>query len=128
MNEVWRQNVDPLGNPWLSTLAAAVPVCTLFFFLAVRRTHAWKAAVYAFIAAVLVALVVFRMPPAMVAGAVAHGLVFGWFRIAWVVVAAVFVYDLACASGQFAIIKQSIGDISVDRRLQVLLIAFTFGS
>src|SRR5205085_4851246 len=76
----------------------------------------------------VVALAVFRMRAGMVAGAVADGLVFGWFRIAWIVVAAVFVYDISVESGQFAIIKQSIGDISHDRRLQVLLIAFAFGA
>ena len=95
MNQPWLQNFDPLGNTLLSTLAAAVPVCTLFFFLAVRRTAAWKAALFSFVAAVLVALAVFRMPAIMVAGAVADGLVFGWFRIAWIVVAAVFVYDVS---------------------------------
>jgi lactate permease len=128
MNQPWLQNFDPLGNTLLSTLAAAVPVCTLFFFLAVRRTAAWKAAIYSFIAAVLIALAVFRMPAIMVAGAVADGLVFGWFRIAWIVVAAVFVYDISVESGQFEILKRSVGDISHDRRLQVLLIAFAFGA
>src|SRR5271157_5686521 len=128
MNQLWHQNFDPLGNPILSTLAAAAPVCALFYFLAVRRTPAWRAAVYAFAAALVVALAVFRMPAVMVAGAVADGMVFGWFRIAWIVVAAVFVYDISVESGQFAIVKQSIGDISEDRRLQVLLIAFAFGA
>jgi lactate permease len=128
MSQPWLQNFDPLGNPWLSALAAAIPVCTLFFFLAVRRAPAWRAAVYAFVAAVAVALGVFHMPALMVAGAVADGLVFGWFRIAWIVVAAVFVYDISVDSGQFEIVKQSIGDISDDRRLQVLLIAFAFGA
>src|SRR5438477_2709064 len=128
MHQRWLQNFDPLGNAWLSTLAAAVPVCTLFYFLAVRRRPAWVAAVYALVAAVAVALAVFRMPAVMVAGAVADGLVFGWFRIAWIVVAAVFVYDISVESGQFAIVKKSIGDISEDRRLQVLLIAFAFGA
>ena len=128
MGEPWYQNFDPLGNPWLSTIAAAIPVCTLFFFLAVRRAPAWKAAVFAFVAAVAIALAVFHMPAVMVAGAVAHGLVYGWVWIAWIVVAAVFVYDISVESGQFAIVKQSIGDISEDRRLQVLLIAFAFGA
>ena len=100
MNQVWLQNCDPLGNPLLSTLAAAIPVCTLFFFLAVRRAPAWRAAIHALIAAAAVALLVFRMPGAMVAGAVADGLVFGWLRIGWVVVASVFVYDVSVESGR----------------------------
>jgi lactate permease len=128
MNQVWLQNFNPLGNTFLSTLAAAIPVCSLFYFLAVRRTVAWRAAVYAFLVAVAVALFVFRMPALMVAGAVADGMVFGWFRIAWIVVAAVFVYDISVESGQFEIIKRSVGEISEDRRLQVLLIAFAFGA
>jgi lactate permease len=128
MSQLWYQNFDPLGNPWLSTLAAAIPVCTLFFFLAVLRFPAWKAAILAFVAAAAVALLVFHMPLHMVAGAVGSGLVFGWFRIAWIVVAAVFVYEISVESGQFALIKKSIGDISQDRRLQVLLIAFAFGA
>jgi lactate permease len=128
VNQPWLQNFDPLGNAVLSTLAAAIPVCTLFFFLAVRRAPAWRAAVYAFLAAVVVALAIFRMPAVMVAGAVADGLVFGWFRIAWIVVAAVFVYNLSVESGHFEIVKRSVGEISEDRRLQVLLIAFAFGA
>ncbi len=128
MNQPWIQNFDPLGNTVLSTIASAIPVCTLFFFLAVRRTAAWKAAVYAFLAGLAVALAVFHMPPVMVVGAVAQGIVYGWFRIAWIVVAAVFIYEIAVESKQFEIIKESIGGISDDRRLQVLLIAFAFGA
>jgi len=128
MNQVWQQNFDPLGNRWLSTIAALIPVCTLFYFLAVRRFPAWQAAIYAFIAGVVVALAVFRMPPVMVAGAVADGLVYGWFRIAWILVAAVFVYEISVESGQFAVVKQSIAGLSSDRRIQVLLIAFSFGA
>jgi lactate permease len=128
MNQIWQQNFNPLGNTVLSTMAAAIPVCTLFFFLAVRRAPAWRAAVYGFLAAAAVALAVFRMPPTMVAGAVADGLVFGLVRIAWMVVGGVFIYDISVESGKFEIIKQSISGISEDRRLQVLLIAFAFGA
>src|ERR1700733_15162606 len=127
MGHPWLQNFNPLGNTWLSTIAAAIPISTLIYFLAVRRIAAWKAAVFGFLAAILVALIVFRMPAHMVAGAVADGLVYGWFRIAWIAVTAVFVYDVSVATGQFTLIKQSIGDLSSDRRLQVLLIAFAFG-
>lgn len=128
MNQQWFQNFNPLGNTVLSTIAAAIPVCTLFFFLGVRRAPAWKAAIYGFVAAVAVALAVFRMPPLMVAGAVADGLVFGLIRIAWLVVGGVFIYNLSVESGQFETIKQSITGISGDRRLQVLLVAFAFGA
>ncbi len=124
----WLQNYDPLGNAALSTLAAAVPALVLFYFLAVRRSAAWKAAVYGCIAAIVLALAVFRMPPQMVAGAISSGLVFGWFRITWLVVAAVFVYELAVETGQFEVMKRSIAVITDDARLQVLLIAFAFGA
>jgi lactate permease len=128
MNPTWSQNYNPLGNLALSTAVAALPAFLLFYLLAIRRTAAWKAAIYAFLAAVVLALTVFRMPAPMVAGAVAHGLVYAWFRIAWVVLAAVFVYDVTVESGQFEILKQSIGNIADDCRLQVLLIAFAFGA
>ena len=128
MNHPWMQDFNPLGNAALSTIAAAIPVCTLFFFLAVRRKPAWLAAVYAFLVGLVVALAVFRMPPVMALGAVAEGLVYGWLRIGWVVVAAVFIYEITVESKQFEVIKQSIGNISDDRRLQVLLIAFAFGA
>ena len=128
MHEPWIQNYNPLGNVVLSTVVAAIPVCFLFYLLAVRRTVAWRAAIYAFGVAVALALVAFGMPPAKVGAAVVHGLIYGWFRIAWVVVAAVFVYEITVETGQFEIIKQSIGNITGDRRLQVLLIAFAFGA
>jgi lactate permease len=128
MNSVWSQTYDPLGNVFLSTLAAATPAVVLFYLLAVRRIAAWKSAVYAFVVAVAIASAVFGMPAHMVAGAVADGLVYGWFRIAWVVVAAVFIYEITVESGQFEVIKQSISAIADDQRLQVLLIAFAFGA
>ena len=125
---MWNQNFDPLGNTLLSTLAAALPVLVLFYFLGIKRIPAWRAAIYAFITAVVVAMGVFHMPGSMVLGAVSNGLVFGWFRVAWIVLAAVFVYEISVESGQFEIIKQAVGSISPDRRLQVLLIAFAFGA
>jgi lactate permease len=124
----WLQNYNPLGNVALSTLAAAVPALTLFFFLAVKRSAAWKAALYGCVAAVAVAWLIFRMPPHMIVGAVSSGLVFGWFRITWLVVAAVFVYDVAVETGQFETMKRSIAGITDDSRLQLLLIAFAFGA
>jgi len=126
--QTWTQNYDPLGNTVLSTIAAAIPVTLLFYLLAVRKIAAHMAAVYALLASMGVALVVFRMPAHMVAGAAAHGAVYASLWIAWVVVGAVFVYDLTVESGHFETIKGSIGAITDDRRVQMLLIAFCFGS
>ena len=128
MHEPWVQNYDPLGNAWLSTLVAAAPVLLLFYLLAVRRTIAWRAAVYAFLSAAVIALVVFRMPPLMLGGAIANGVVYAAIMIAWTLVAAVFVYEITVETGYFKIIMDSIGAVTDDRRLQVLLIAFAFGA
>jgi lactate permease len=124
----WTQNYDPLGNAWLSTVAAAVPVCLLFYLLAVRKIRAHLAAVYSFVAAILIAGLVFGMPWTMVSGAASAGIVFGIVRIAWTLIAAVFVYEMTVETGHFETIKASIGGITDDRRLQVLLVAFAFGA
>src|SRR5438552_18702995 len=127
MNQ-WVQNYDPISNVWLSTIVAAIPVVVLFYLLAVKKTHAHRAAIYGFLASVLIAGLVFRMPWHMVAGAVASGLVFGSIRIAWTLLAAVFVYEVTVETGHFECIKESIGGLTPDRRLQVQLIALAFGA
>src|SRR5579862_8859642 len=124
----WQQNYDPLGNAWLSTIVAAVPLLLLFYLLAIRRTAAHIAATVAAMTCALIAIVVFHMPWTMAAGAVASGWVYGIIRVGWVVLAAVFVYELCVESGHFEIIKHSIGGVTADRRLQVLLIAFALGA
>lgn len=124
----WVQNYNPLGSRWLSTAVAAIPVCLLFYLLAVRKVLAHRAAVYAFGAAVVLSTAVFGMPPLMVAATVAHGLVYAVFRIAWILLCAVFVYEVTVETGHFEVIKQSIGGVTDDRRLQILLIAFAFGA
>ncbi len=128
MTQPWVQDYNPAGSVALSTSVAAVPVCLLFYLLAVRRTAAWRAAVGAFLAAVVIALLVFHMPPALVAGALAHSVVFAAIRIILTLVGAVFIYDLTVASGHFSVIQDSIGSVSDDRRLQVLLIPLAFGA
>ena len=89
----WPQNYNPISNVWLSTIVAAVPVVVLFYLLAVKKMHAHRAALYGFSASVLIAGLVFRMPWTMVGGAVASGLLFGVIRIAWTLLAAVFVMN-----------------------------------
>ncbi len=128
MEQLWAQNYNPFGNAILSTLAAAVPVTLLFYLLAVRKTTAWLAAVWSFLAAALLAATVFGMPAKLLGGAIAHGLVYAVIRIVWTLVAAVFVYEVTVATGYFKVIMESIGGITDDRRMQVLLIAFAFGA
>jgi lactate permease len=127
-NNTWYQNYDPFGNVWISTITAAIPLLLLFYLLAVRRTAAHIAATVAAMTCAVLAVAAFHMPVHMAVGAIAAGWVYGIIRVGWVVLAAVFVYELAVESGHFEVIKQSIGGVTSDRRLQVLLIAFAFGS
>lgn len=126
--QVWTQDYNPLGNVVLSTAVAALPVTLLFYLLAVKKILAHWAAVWSFVAAVVLAVAAFGMPAAMVAASVAHGFVYAVIRIAWTLLAAVFVYEITVESGHFETIKGSIGAVTDDRRLQVLLIAFAFGA
>ncbi len=124
----WNQNYDPLGWWPLSTLVSALPVVTLFFVLLVLRRRVWTSALCGFVMAVVLATAVFRMPAPLLAAAGANGIVFGFFRIAWIIIASIYVYNVAVETGQFQVMKESIAGVSSDRRLQVVLIAFCFGA
>lgn len=126
--QVWTQNYNPLGNAALSTVVAALPVTLLFYLLAVRKMHAHWASVWSFASALILAVAVFGMPAPMVAASVGHGFVYAVIRIAWTLLAAVFVYEITVESGHFETIKSSIGAITDDRRLQMVLVAFAFGA
>jgi lactate permease len=126
---MWQQNYAPLGGSLAaSTVAAALPVFVLLYLLGVRRTAAWVASVAALAAAALAALAVYRMPPLQVASAVAYGAAFGIFPVGWIVFSALLLYRVTVESGKFEILKDSIGSLTSDRRLQALLIAFAFGA
>ncbi|MCX7604603.1 MAG: L-lactate permease [Bryobacteraceae bacterium] len=126
---MWQQTYAPLGGSLaLSALAAALPLFTLLYLLGVRRTAAWVAGLSGLGAAAAVALAVYRMPPLMALSAAAYGAAFGLFPICWILFWAIFLYRLCVETGQFEIIKDSIGAITPDRRLQALLIAFAFGA
>jgi len=124
----WNQTYDPLGWWPLSTLVSALPVVTLFFVLLVLRKRVWVSALCGFVMAVVLALAVFQMPARMTAAAGLNGFVFGFFRIAWIVIASIYLYNVAVETGQFQVMKESIAGVSSDRRLQVILIAFCFGA
>jgi lactate permease len=124
----WTQNYNPLGYWGLSTVVAALPVLVLLGLLASGRANAWKSALAGLITAAVAARFIFRMPITMVGAAAVYGVVFATFRIVWLIVAAVFLYDIAVKTGQFEVMKASIARLSGDRRIQAILIAFSFGA
>src|SRR5215469_7219248 len=124
----WTQVYDPFGAWWLSTLVAALPIVVLLGLVAVARLRPHVAAAAGAASALLVACVAFQMPWKLGVASFLFGAAFGLLRIAWIVVCAVFLYDVSVKTGQFDIMKQSIAAITPDRRLQVLLVAFCFGA
>src|SRR3990172_4611805 len=124
----WIQNYNPLGFSFLSTLFAAVPIGLLFYLLAVRKVRPHRAAALCALTGIFVATIVVGMPVRLAVAAFFYGVLFGWLPIGWIVLNGVFLYNLTVATGQFEIIRRSVGAISQDRRLQALLIAFSFGA
>jgi lactate permease len=124
----WVQIYDPIGNAWLSTLAAAIPIVVLLGTLALLDWPAHRAAVAGLTAALVVAMVVYGMPGRVVLAAAGYGALYGLFPIGWIIVAAVFLYSLTVETGQFDVLKTSVAAISDDPRVQALLIAFSFGA
>jgi len=125
---VWTQQADPLGRVGLSALAAATPIVFLFWALAIRRLKGHVAGPCTAAVAVLVAILVFGMPAPLALASALHGALYGLFPIGWIVVSAVFLYRITVETGQFATIRDSIASLTADRRLQALLIAFSFGA
>lgn len=123
----WVQVYDPLGSSLLSTLLAAAPVCVLLGLL-VAGLAAERAAIAGLVAALCVAIFGFGMPGQPALAAAAYGAAFGLLPIGWIVVAAVFMFQLTVVSGQFDVVKRSVAAISPDQRMQALLIAFSFGT
>jgi lactate permease len=124
----WTQIYDPFGHWWLSTLVAALPIFFLFTLLAGFRVRPHLAALGGAAAAILVASIFFHMPLSLSVASFVYGASWGALKIAWIVIGAIFLYDVAVETGQFAIMKQSVAGITSDRRLQLLLVAFCFGA
>ena len=124
----WTQVYDPLGHWWLSTLVAALPIIVLLGLLAGLKVRAHLCAVAGAATAVICAIMVFRMPATLAVSSFFYGSAFGLLKIVWIVIAAVFLYDISVETGQFEIMKQSVAAITPDRRLQLLLVAFCFGA
>lgn len=124
----WTQIYDPFGHWWLSALVASLPIIVLFTLLAGLRVKPHWSALAGAATAILVAMLVFHMPASLAGESFLYGVVTGLMNIVWIVVAAVYLYDISVSTGDFEIMKASVGGISSDRRLQLLLMAFCFGA
>jgi lactate permease len=124
----WRQVYDPLSAAWLSTVVAALPIVILLGGLALLRLRAHVAALLGLAAAVLTAVLAFGMPAGMAARTAGLGAAYGLFPIGWIILNVIFLYDLTVEKGHFRVMQESLTGITRDRRLQLLLIAFSFGA
>jgi lactate permease len=125
---MWSQVYDPFNNSTASTIAAALPVVTLLVLIASNKVKAHIAAIAALIIANIVAIMIFTMPADMSLRATVLGAVTGFFPIGWIVLNVIFLYRLTVEKGAFETLQNTIGGVTNDRRLQLLLIAFCFGA
>src|SRR6267143_1082988 len=126
---MWQHNYQPVaGNLAASALVAAIPIAVLFLMLGVLRKPAWMSALSALASALVVALAVYGMPAQLAIISTVYGAAYGLFPIAWIVFSSIMLYRLAVDTGKFEIIKDSVGSLTDDRRLQALFIAVSFGS
>ena len=126
---MWQHNYEPIGGSLaLSAVVAAIPIVVLFVMLGVLRKAAWISALSALVSALIVALVAYGMPADLAVISTIYGAAYGVFPIAWIVFASIMLYRLAVDTGKFEIIKDSVGSLTDDRRLQAMFIAFSFGA
>ena len=125
---MWDQIYDPLNSKALSTIVAALPVVTLLVLIASNKVKAHWAAIIALIVANLVAIFIFTLPAGMSLRASVLGAVTGFFPIGWIILNVIFLYQLTVERGVFQTLQTTIGNVTQDRRLQLLLIAFSFGA
>jgi lactate permease len=124
----WSQGYDPLGHWWLSTIVATIPVVVLLGTLAFFHMKAHYSAVLGLIAALLIAVSIFHMPVKMASITAIYGGLYGLFPIGWIILNVIFLYRMTLETGRFKVLQQSLTGITQDTRLQILLIAFSFGA
>ncbi|MCR6631952.1 MAG: L-lactate permease [Magnetospirillum sp.] len=124
----WMQIYDPAGNLWLSSLVASLPIIFFFVALAVFRMKGHWAGTATVAIALAVAVLFYKMPATMALASAGYGFLYGLWPIAWIIVAAVFLYKITVRTGQFDIIRASVVSITEDQRLQMLMVGFSFGA
>jgi lactate permease len=125
---IWSQVYDPLGHWWLSSLVATLPIFVLLGLLAGFKLAPHVCAIAGAATSIACAAFVFGMPARLAVTSFAYGVCFGLLKIVWIVVAAVYLFDISANAGQFEIMKESVAAITADRRLQLLIVAFCFGA
>ena len=126
---MWQHNYEPInGSLGVSAIVAAIPILVLFIMLGALRKPAWMSAMAALVSALVVALVGYGMPVQLALMSTLYGAAYGMFPIAWIVFASIMLYRIAVDTGKFEIIKDSVGGLTDDRRLQAMFIAFSFGA
>ena len=124
----WTQVIDPFGNIGLSALIAVIPILFIFWALVIKKMKGYKTSLIATLLTILIAIFIYGMPAKLALLSASNGALYGLFPICWIVITAVFLFNITVKSGQFEIIKHFMASITSDRRLQALLIAFSFGS
>ncbi len=124
----WTQDIDPLGSIALSAMIAVVPIVFIFWALILKKMKGYQASLIATLIAIVISVLVYGMPVKLALLSSANGALYGLFPICWIVITAVFLFNVTVKSGQFGVIKLFMASITPDRRLQALLIAFSFGS
>ena len=124
----WQQIYNPVGSFWLSTLLAALPIIVLLGGLAFLRLKAHLAALAGLVTSLLISVFIFGLPASKALVSAGFGAVYGFFPIGWIILNAIFLYDLCQEKGAIQVLRENIAGLTSDRRLQLLLIAFSFGS
>lgn len=128
MHVNWTQVVDPLNSIVISALIAAIPIAFIFWALIIKKMKGYLASLLTVLIAIVLAIVVYGMPVRLALASTLHGALYGLLPICWVIIGAMFLYNVTVSSGQFEIIKNFMASITTDRRLQALLVAFSFGA
>jgi lactate permease len=125
---IWKQIPDPFSNHFLSVIIALLPILFIFWALIIKKMKGYQSSLIATVIALIVAIAFYKMPATLALVSVAHGALYGLFPICWIFFGAIFLFNITVKSGQFEIIKHCIASVTPDRRIQAVLIAFSFGS